>query len=208
MKKLWSICLLAISIATQAQVDIGVKGGLSLGNFSGRYDKTFNQNRLTRGGIQLGFYGTYDLADKVKLYTELSYAYLSAGFKYKDASFNNVQVLDIYNFHYLQLPILVQYHFNEKWHLGTGPQFNFLLGANYHVRYNGDNGTHYDAKPSLNSTDIGWVFKGGYNFNEKLQGGIHWYTGLSGLYKDNRDGLKHLRQMYVSFYVSYSLYKK
>ncbi|MCU0416881.1 MAG: PorT family protein [Cytophagaceae bacterium] len=194
------------SLLTSAQVDIGIKGSVSLGYFSGRYDRTFTTNRVTRGGFQMGVYGTYEITNYWKLYSELSYAYLSAAFKYKDQQ-TYVTTLDIYKFHYIQLPILIQYHINDVWFVGTGIQCNFLLHASYHRRYNGDNEPSSNETPLINPVDIGWVLKGGYQINEQVSTGIHWYLGLTGLYKDNRDGLKSLRQQYIGFYITYSLYK-
>jgi hypothetical protein len=122
MKKLLSVCFVAIGIAAQAQIDIGVKGGLSFSSFYGRYDRSYDNRSILRGGLQMGAYGTYDISDKVKVYTELSYAFLNDGFKYTD-NFGDKK-FDLYSFHYIQLPILVQYHINDQWHVGTGAQLN------------------------------------------------------------------------------------
>lgn len=206
MKKLIIFCLLAVNIAAQAQIDIGVKGGVSFSSFYGRYDRSYDNRSILRGGFQLGAYATYDIVDKVKVYTELSYSFLNDGFKYTDG-FGN-KMFELYSFHYIQLPVLAQYHINDQWHIGTGAQVNFLLGANGHNRINGDNFESKNVTSVFAPIDIGWVLKGGYNFNEQLQAGLYWYVGLAGLAKDNSAGFKRLHQNYISLYLTYSLYKK
>jgi hypothetical protein len=58
---------------------------------------------------------------------------------------------------YLNIPVLVQYMFDNGFRLETGPQLGFLLNAKSDL-----GGTEIDVKDQLNSTDVSWAFGVGY----------------------------------------------
>lgn len=124
--------MLTGTISAQS-VNIGVKGGLNVYNVT-------NSGLDQKAGVNLGLLGHVHLSDHWGLQPEIMYS--SQGAR-GDA--NNRLNLD-----YLNVPVLLQYMFDNGFRLQAGPQLGFLMSAN---TINGDN--KVDVKDSYKNIDLG-----------------------------------------------------
>lgn len=117
MKLLLTGFLFAIAITStlQAQhVNIGVKGGLNAYTINGG-------NFDPKLGVHVGLLGHIHLTEKFGLQPEINYSVQGAKFGNSDNKLN---------LEYINVPILLQYMFNNGFRLQAGPQVGFLASAN------------------------------------------------------------------------------
>lgn len=94
------------------------------------------------------------------------------------------------NLNYLNVPVLVQYMFNNGFRLQTGPQVGFLMNANSKIG-TGDHVTNTDL---YNKTDFSWAFGAGYLSNIGLGVDARYNLGLTDTYKPG--GLKETNSVF------------
>jgi hypothetical protein len=141
MKFYFSAVVIAILItgSVSAQhINIGVKGGLNLYNINSDNGANYD----TRAGIHLGLLGHIHLAKQWALQPELVYS--AQGAKYTAGS-----VETKYNLGYINVPVLVQYMFDNGFRLQAGPQVGFLVSAKADA-----NGNRIDIKDDLETVDF------------------------------------------------------
>lgn len=147
MKKLIMSLLAGLLVfATQAQhstVEFGLKGGLNFANLN--FES--NDNSKTRTSFHAGLLAHFHINDHWAVQPELVFS--GQGSKYNSDRTDKLS--------YLNIPINVQYMFDNGFRLQTGPQIGFLLNAKSDL---GDLET--DIKDGLKSTDISWTFGVGY----------------------------------------------
>jgi hypothetical protein len=107
-------------------VNLGIKGGINLYNI--HYDTNANYDPLT--GYHFGLLGHIHLNSKWALQPELVYS--RQGTKNGDSD---------YTLDYINIPVLIQYMFDNGFRLQAGPQLGFLVRA--------------DNKDNLNPIDFG-----------------------------------------------------
>jgi hypothetical protein len=133
--------MLTATLSAQ-HVNIGIKGGLNVYNI-----KTEN---TTAGDSKMGFYvgllGHIHLSDQFGLQPELLYS--AQGGSYKSGS-----VITNLNLNYINVPVLIQYMFDNGFRLQAGPQFGFLLNAESET-----NNIKTDLKDSFKPIEIGASF--------------------------------------------------
>src|ERR1017187_5847702 len=111
-----SLFLLFTAKAQQAQ--FGIKGGVNLARLH------FSDDQISPGskaGLNFGAFAHIYASKTWALQPELLYS-LEGAQKVGDAGTN-------YNLDYLNVPVLLQYMFNDAFRLEGGPQLGFLLGA-------------------------------------------------------------------------------
>jgi hypothetical protein len=119
MKK---ISLLALSVffstilLAQGRTDFGIKAGLNIADVS----VTPSQNTDVRLGLHAGLLAHIHLAPEWALQPEIMYS--AQGFEDKA---NNVT----WKLDYINVPIMIQYMFNNGFRLQAGPQVGFLASA-------------------------------------------------------------------------------
>lgn len=127
-------------------VTIGVKGGLNVYN-------VHNDNGVkydSKIGFHLGLLGHIHLKKQFALQPELSYS--TQGAKYSVAGIENKLHLG-----YINVPVMLQYMFDNGFRLQAGPQVGFLATAKSEA-----NNVKVDVKDDLNKVDFAVGFGAGY----------------------------------------------
>ncbi len=123
MKLHLSVALAAILIAgtvSAQSVNVGIKGGLNVYNIN---NDNGVSNYDTKPGFNLGVLGHIHLARQIALQPEVV-------FSTQGAKFKNQQGVDTkINLNYVNVPVLVQYMFDNGFRLQAGPQVGFLASA-------------------------------------------------------------------------------
>lgn len=139
--------------APAGHVNIGIKGGLNLYNIH-------NDNGTTNDpkvGFNLGLIGHIHVAKHFAVQPEIQYSLQGS-----KNTFGNVETK--YNLGYVNVPVLVQYMWDNGFRLQAGPQAGLLISAKAKT----DNNT-IDFKDELKPIDFGVSFGAGY---------IHPSTGI------------------------------
>lgn len=117
----------------------GVKAGLNLYNIHNDNNVDYD----TKVGFNAGFLGHMHLAKHIALQPEITYSLQGA--KY------NVPGLDVdTKLGYINVPVLVQYMFDNGFRIQAGPQVGFLVNAKSEL-----NNTTVDIKDQLKTVDFG-----------------------------------------------------
>jgi hypothetical protein len=141
------LLLIVITHCLCAQIQLGVKGGLNVSDvvINNSYDPDVEPVFQMKPGFHAGLFLIADGDEKFGFGAELLY------------SSKGVRAFNIINLHYVTIPILLRYHFHEKFVVEIGPEVGYLVSAN--SKYGNVNST-WD-----NKLDIG------------LDGGIHYKLG-------------------------------
>lgn len=144
MKLYLSVAMAAILFAGTAnaqhsaqKVAIGIKGGLNLYNVN-----TENSTKMDeKVGFNVGLLGHVHLAPQLALQPEIVYSLQGAKVPGSDNKLN---------LGYINVPVLVQYMFDNGFRLQAGPQIGFLINAKS-VTPN----VKVDVKDGYNTVDVG-----------------------------------------------------
>jgi Outer membrane protein beta-barrel domain len=142
MKFYVSLAIAAILLggtATAQHVNIGIKGGLNLYNIN----NDNNTNYDVKAGFHLGLLGHIHLSKEWAFQPELVYS--AQGAKFTTAGTDAKINLD-----YINLPLLIQYMFDNGFRIQAGPQVGFLIKAKSKT-----GGTSVDIKNNLKTVDFG-----------------------------------------------------
>ncbi|KEO74913.1 porin family protein [Anditalea andensis] len=145
MRNYFIVFLMTVTFsgAIHAQsVNIGVKGGLNVYNLSGQNDFS------SKAGVHIGVLGHIHMAEHWAFQPELMYS--SQGTRYADGD-------NRFNLDYLNVPLLVQYMFDNGFRLQAGPQVGFLLNANNSIA-----GNEINVKEDFKNIDLGVSVGGSY----------------------------------------------
>lgn len=141
MKFSFSMALAAFLItgtATAQHVNIGIKAGLNSFNINNDNGASYD----SKIGLNLGLIGHIHLSKQFAFQPELVYS--GQGARYTTAGVESKINLD-----YINVPLLLQYMFDNGFRLQAGPQVGFLVSAK-----NKTNNSTIDIKDNLKSTDI------------------------------------------------------
>ena len=166
MKKIFLLFVMAGSFAAaQAQINIGVKGGLNVANVGGS-DVEDNKAKL---GFHLGGLVNVPVTEKFSVQPELVFS--AQGVKFDgDAKVN---------MNYLNIPILAKYTTQSGFFAETGPQLGFLLSAKNKV-----DGESTNVKDYFKKTDFSWALGIGYLSQSNIGVNARFNFGLSKLDED------------------------
>lgn len=129
------LCAIMMTSTLQAQhFNVGVKGGLNAYNVTGG---NFDQKL----GVHLGLLGHLHLTENFGLQPEIYYSMQGGEFRNADTNLN---------LGYINIPVLLQYMFNNGFRLQAGPQIGVLASANT-VAGN----TTVDVKDNYKNIDLG-----------------------------------------------------
>ncbi|HVY75307.1 MAG TPA: porin family protein [Puia sp.] len=174
MKKLLflssSVFLLTIA---QAQVKLGIKGGVNISSITGNtYGST-----STLAGVNAGILASFPLFGHFSLQPELVYSA-------QGAETSDLTVAATLNTTYYNIPVLFKYTHPTGIFVETGPQMGFLTKANLKF----DNYTE-NEKPNYRSADYAWAFGCGYQL-KAIDLGIdaRYNMGLTNFFEENYDG--------------------
>lgn len=144
---------LTVTTASAQHVNIGVKAGLNLYNINNDNGTEYD----TKAGFHAGLLGHIHLSKQWAVQPELVYS--AQGAK------STVTGVDTkINLGYINLPIMIQYMFNNGFRVQAGPQAGFLISAKAEA-----NNKSTDIKDELKTVDFALGFGAGY---------IHTASGL------------------------------
>ncbi|UEG50883.1 PorT family protein [Ferruginibacter lapsinanis] len=173
MKFYASVAIAAILMTTQAKaqhVNIGIKGGFNLYNINNSNGVKYD----SKPGIHLGLIGHIHLAKQVAFQPEIVYS--SQGAKYTTGG-----VVTKLNLNYVNVPLMLQYMFDNGFRLQAGPQVGFLISAKSKT-----NDVDTDVKDNLKMVDFGLGFGAGYVHPPSGLGiDIRYNLGLSDINENN-----------------------
>lgn len=143
--------------APEGHVSLGIKGGLNLYNINNDNGSTYDQ--IT--GYHFGLFGHIHLKNPWAIQPELVYS--AQGAKSGDTN---------YKLGYFNVPVLIQYMFDNGFRLQAGPQVGFLVSA--------------DNKNDLNPIEFGVSFGASYVLPSTGFGiDARYNLGLSNINKDS-----------------------
>ena len=155
MKKIMlSLVLLLLTTIASAQVSFGIKAGPMLSNVITQDIDTISFTKPNqRVSFVAGAFATIGLSDKLNLQPELLYA--NKGIGAFDRRFDRPE-----GFHYLNLPVMLQYNLWRGLNLGAGPELGILLNRDLSLVNDFDLGLNLGASYAI--TDR-WVIDIRYN---------------------------------------------
>jgi len=158
MKKIsiLAVCLFFVVVGAQAQVGLGVKGGL---NFANVNVKDAAEDPDSKTGYHFGAFAEIGMGG-INLQPELLFSAKGS---------------DDLDLTYLEVPILLKKNFAKVLNVHLGPQFGFLTSAEVEEE---------DVKDFLKSSDISAVVGAGVNLPAGLTGGVRYVFGLSDIDDD------------------------
>lgn len=178
MKLQLSAALIAIVFATTVQaqhVNIGIKAGLNLYNIKNSNDSKYDM----KPGLHAGLLGHIHVNKNFAIQPELLFS--AQGAKYKTSGVDTKL-----NLNYLNLPIMLQYMFDNGFRLEAGPQLGLLLTAKAD-----DGTTKTDIKSDLKPVDLGLGFGIGYIHVPSGFGvDARYNLGLSNINDNDNNGVK------------------
>lgn len=180
-------CIL-IATATEAQhMNIGIKGGLNgysvEGNNTGNFDPKYS--------FHIGLLGHVHMDSKFALQPEVVFSV--QGTKYNSGS------NDMLNLNYVNIPLLLQYMFDNGFRLEAGPQLGILASAKSEI-----GSTSTDVKNNFESTDIGLVL--GMSYVKPSTGfgfDIRYNHGLTDISKGAGDAYNRGFQLGVFYLIQH-----
>jgi len=161
MKKLLVVVFVLITFTSYAQLQVGLKAGVNVSNFTGGDFNNIETKSL------VGFHGGSFLRwmfDKLALQPELL-------FSTQGAKLDSAGMEKDYKVNYLNIPIMLQYEMNGGFYLEAGPQFGFKLDEDVP-----DNTT---AEDFANSSDVAIALGLGYHTKIGLGIGARYNVGVS-----------------------------
>jgi len=165
MKKIsiLAVCLFGFIVGTNAQVALGIKGGLNFANVDA--DDAFGDPD-SKTGYHFGAFLEVGLGG-IHLQPELLFS---------------VKGTDDVDLSYVEVPILLKKNFAKVLNVHFGPQFGFLTSAE------GDldaDGSDEDIKDFFKSSDLSAVIGAGVNAPFGLTAGIRYVYGLSDVWDND-----------------------
>jgi hypothetical protein len=139
--------LLCAWVSAQTPVKLGLKAGMNLSTLNLEEEEP----RDARLGLNAALLAHIHLTPGLSLQPEIMYS--QQGMEDRITGTTNTWKLD-----YLNVPVQLQYNFNNGFRLQTGPQLGYLLNAQIEAQ----NGSHLTITDDLKKTDVSWTFGGGY----------------------------------------------
>lgn len=165
--------LISLSFPGQAQqqlpLSLGLKGGV---NFADLRGDGAGSNTDGRTSFHAGLFGHIHLNKNWAIQPELMFS--GQGAKYAGDRATRLS--------YLNIPVLLQYMFDNGFRVQTGPQLGFLLSAR---SVEGDADTN--IKDNLKTIDLGWNFGVGYIAPSGFGVDARYVLGLTDISKNNAD---------------------
>ncbi|MEZ4802710.1 MAG: porin family protein [Gelidibacter sp.] len=162
MKTLFAL-LLFISLSTltfSQETKYGVRGGLNITNLDFEPDADFKN--MHRNGFAFGGFVDYGFSESLSLQVELQYS--AEGAKADDLKAD-----------YIQMPIMLRYHFGDKFTIGVGPMASLKTWKNQ------------DAFSTFSFSGIGGVE---YMITDELFVDARFSYGITNMLDHDFDGIE------------------
>jgi hypothetical protein len=165
------LLLPAAGAFAQAEVSIGLKGGLNFANLDvTNLEGTYNN----RTGYHLGAFTLFKFA-KIGIQPEVVYSQQGSSVKVNGTSFES-------NFSYVNVPILLKLYLVGGLNLQAGPQFGFLTSADV----DGDN-----FKDQLKDSDTSMALGLGWDLPMRLNVDVRYNLGLKNVSDESAYDIKN-----------------
>ena len=175
MKKLiLGIALFGGLSAANAQIDLGVKGGLNFSTLSGDSKKLYDDQTKFRTDFYVGGYANYKVTDQISFQPELLYSKQGAGVKTNNNS--NTKIVT----HNINIPLMGRYEIMEGLNVEFGPQLGFLVSAKAKSE-EGKTDTKVKVTDNFKTFDFGLNFGAGYKVTDELEINARFTKGLSNI---------------------------
>lgn len=154
--------ILIMSNASAQKINVGIKGGFNQYNIHNDNGAEYD----AKSGFHLGLLGHIHLAKQLALQPELIYS--AQGAEYTTSNVNTKIKLG-----YINVPLMVQYMFNNGFRLEAGPQVGFLINAESET-----NNNTTDIGDNLNTVDfalgagLGYVTSSGFGVDARYNLGL------------------------------------
>ena len=202
MKKLiLGIALFGGLSAANAQIDLGVKGGLNFPTLSGDSRQLMGDQTKFRTDFYVGGYANYKVTDQISFQPELLYSKQGAGIKTTDNS--NTKIVT----HNINIPLMGRYEIMEGLNLEFGPQLGFLVSAKAKSE-EGKTDTKVKITDNFKTFDFGLNFGAGYKVTDELEINARFTKGLSNINNVFPEGMNNnykITNTYFSIGVAYKL---
>lgn len=179
-----------------AQWKFSVVAGPQIANFGGKDKKDWGETLSDPEVVfryHVGIMADRLLSEKINL--SMGLMFTSKGAKYTGGQYdpNSQFFTGTYTkkLSYLDVPILVNYNFSERWSLGIGPQVSFLMSAK--VKNDETAQKVYgvpeteDVKDYYSTLDLGLNAGGTYKINDKISLQLFYQLGLLKIGRDQVD---------------------
>ena len=185
--------------ANAQQVVLGLKGGLNIAEIL----TSTNQNiylggvpqgirNLPRTDLNGGIFASVHLTKKFTLQPEVVYS--GQGATGNSQGGNIYSATETYNFHYVNVPVLLKFNSPLGLFAETGPQVGLLLSARVQESVVGnDNTSSFNVKNQFKSTDFAWVLGVGYLSTFHVGIDIRYNLGLSNFSNSSTSGIMNDR---------------
>jgi hypothetical protein len=161
------------TISVNSKVSFGIKAGVNVANVHD--DQTANTNSLI--GFNAGVLAHIHLDNKIAIQPEVTYS--MQGAKYPTLGKEKIG--------YINIPVLVQFMFEQGFRVETGPQLGFVTNAKLERSSGGTTNIKYQFK----TIDFSWAFGLGYISGSGLGIDARYNLGLSNI-ADTKGGLPHV----------------
>jgi hypothetical protein len=187
-KLLLSALLIMISAGSfaQAQLGIGIKGGVNFAKLDGT--TTLGGNFKNRTGYHFGAFALVKLT-KIGIQPEIIFSQQGSKFKTDFGDFEG-------NFSYINIPVILKLYTIAGINLQVGPQFGFLSKA----EIDGDN-----AKDSFKNSDLSLALGAGWDLPFGLSIDARYNLGLSKI--DDDAAFKNIKNQVIQISLGYKLIK-
>jgi hypothetical protein len=157
-----------ITLATEAQIRVGVKAGLNEAEILTSTNQTVFVNgnpqglrNFPRAAYHGGLFLSIPLSKKFSFQPELVFSAQGANGKPNQNYLESAT--EEYKFNFVNIPFLLNYELPLGFFVETGPQVGILVSADIDETVVGTYTTnHYSVKDQFKSTDISWAFGAGY----------------------------------------------
>ncbi|MGV0955382.1 porin family protein [Empedobacter falsenii] len=202
MKKLiLGIALFGGLSAANAQIDLGVKGGLNFPTLSGDSRQLYENQTKFRTDFYVGGYANYKITNQISFQPELLYSKQGAGLKTND---NSKAKLITHN---INIPLMGRYEIMDGLNVEFGPQLGFLVSAKEKYELGKEN-TKIKATDNFKTFDFGLNFGAAYKITDELEINARFTKGLSNIndyYPQTVNDNYKITNTYFSVGVAYKL---
>ncbi|MEG0696423.1 porin family protein [Algoriella sp.] len=202
MKKLiLGIALFGGLSAANAQIDLGVKGGLNFPTLSGDSRELMGDQTKFRTDFYVGGYANYKVTDQISFQPELLYSKQGAGIK--NSGNSNSKIVT----HNINIPLMGRYEIMEGLNVEFGPQLGFLVSAKGKTE-EGKTDTKVKITDNFKTFDFGLNFGAGYKVTDELEINARFTKGLSNINNYFPEGINDnykITNTYFSIGVAYKL---
>lgn len=194
MKKISLFVLgIAVTVASLAQspAQFGLKGGLNVSTIRSADDDDDNDGIDSKIGVHIGALAHIHLSSQFAVQPEILYS--QEGAEVEDSRLK----LD-----YINIPVMLQYMFNNGFRIEAGPQLGLLVSSKYK-----DDDVEVDADDDFKTTNISLGFGVNYLSYSGLGVGARYNLGLSDISEAGNSNIKANTLQISLFYMFDSQHK-